>query len=80
MTGYTVHTGSSVKFSSGWDRVFESTPSGKKSTQATPGKAEKTAKSTKKSAAKKAASVTSNKKSAAASKKKSAAKSGKRVK
>ncbi len=22
MTGYTVHTGSSVKFSSGWDNIF----------------------------------------------------------
>lgn len=28
MTGYTVHTGSNDKFSSGWDRVFK----GKKST------------------------------------------------
>ena len=23
MTGYTVHTGSSKKFSSGWDRIFK---------------------------------------------------------
>jgi hypothetical protein len=22
MTGYTVHTGSTLKFSSGWDRIF----------------------------------------------------------
>jgi hypothetical protein len=22
MTGYTVHTGSTVKFSNGWDRIF----------------------------------------------------------
>jgi len=22
MTGYTVHTGSSVKFSNGWDKIF----------------------------------------------------------
>ena len=24
MTGYTVHTGSSEKFSSGWDQIFKS--------------------------------------------------------
>lgn len=24
MTGYTVHTGSTVKFSTGWDRIFGS--------------------------------------------------------
>jgi len=33
MTGYTVHTGSNKKFTSGWDRVFSSSdakkPSGK---------------------------------------------------
>jgi hypothetical protein len=26
MTGYTVHTGTSKKFVSGWDRVFEEKP------------------------------------------------------
>jgi hypothetical protein len=26
MTGYTVHTGSNDKFSSGWDRAFSGTP------------------------------------------------------
>ena len=26
MTGYTVHTGTSKKFVSGWDRVFEGKP------------------------------------------------------
>ncbi len=39
MTGYTVHTGSTVKFADGWDQVFGSkTPSPKKSagTQAEP--------------------------------------------
>jgi hypothetical protein len=25
MTGYTVHTGSSVKFSTGWDNIFSGT-------------------------------------------------------
>ncbi len=30
MTGYTVHTGSSVKFSSGWDRIFEGSGSSRK--------------------------------------------------
>ena len=32
MTGYTVHTGASKKFVSGWDRIFESSePAQKKS-------------------------------------------------
>jgi hypothetical protein len=26
MTGYTVHTGSTVKFSEGWDQIFAGTP------------------------------------------------------
>jgi hypothetical protein len=34
MTGYTVHTGTTVKFSGGWDRIF----SGKKAKKKTPGK------------------------------------------
>ena len=29
MTGYTVHTGASKKFVSGWDRVFTSKPEAK---------------------------------------------------
>jgi hypothetical protein len=29
MTGYTVHTGSSLKFSSSWDRIFKETKSSK---------------------------------------------------
>ena len=29
MTGYTVHTGSTVKFSGGWDRVFSGKKPGK---------------------------------------------------
>lgn len=28
MTGYTVHTGSSVKFSEGWDQIFKGKKSG----------------------------------------------------
>jgi hypothetical protein len=35
MTGYTVHTGSSKKFSSGWDRIFQG-GGGKKAAGATP--------------------------------------------
>lgn len=31
MTGYTVHTGSSEKFSSGWDNIFTNRKSAKKS-------------------------------------------------
>jgi hypothetical protein len=43
MTGYTVHTGSSVKFSDGWDKIFSNgakkkapaaKTSGKKATRA----------------------------------------------
>ncbi len=30
MTGYTVHTGASKKFVSGWDRVFSGQPAEKK--------------------------------------------------
>lgn len=30
MTGYTVHTGASKKFVSGWDRVFGASPDEKK--------------------------------------------------
>ncbi|HET6424415.1 MAG TPA: hypothetical protein VFG20_12070 [Planctomycetaceae bacterium] len=40
MTGYTVHTGSNVKFSGGWDRIF----SGQKATGKKSGKTEATAK------------------------------------
>lgn len=34
MTGYTVHTGSSEKFSSGWDNIFGKGKTGKKSAAA----------------------------------------------
>ena len=53
MTGYTVHTGSSIKFSSGWDLIFQGSKSGGKSPGtglAKPGKSIK--KSVKKSAVK----------------------------
>ena len=33
MTGYTVHTGSTVKFSSSWDRIFSASPSKKSETE-----------------------------------------------
>ncbi len=48
MTGYTVHTGASKKFVSGWDRIF----SDSKSAQAASGATQKKSKS-KKSAGKK---------------------------
>lgn len=59
MTGYTVHTGTSKKFSSGWDRIFgDSEPKtakgkkqGKKSDEKAP-KAKSQAKSGKKQATK----------------------------
>ncbi|HUQ69886.1 MAG TPA: hypothetical protein VM165_10205 [Planctomycetaceae bacterium] len=34
MTGYTVHTGSNKKFTSGWDRVFSSSGAKKSSGKA----------------------------------------------
>lgn len=50
MTGYTVHTGTTVKFAGGWDRVFSGKKSAKsaqtavkKSAKKTPAKAEKPA-------------------------------------
>jgi len=50
MTGYTVHTGASKKFVSGWDRIF----SDSKSAQAASGATQKKSKSkSKKSAGKK---------------------------
>jgi len=43
MTGYTVHTGSSKKFSQGWDQIFKgkaaaksATPSSKKASEKKP--------------------------------------------
>lgn len=41
MTGYTVHTGSSEKFASGWDQIFSGKPKGKSGAKT---KAENTAK------------------------------------
>jgi hypothetical protein len=35
MTGYTVHTGASKKFVSGWDRIFGDSTSGKAASEAT---------------------------------------------
>lgn len=49
MTGYTVHTGSTVKFSDGWDRIF----SGKKKTAGKSKATKKTAKKKPKAAKKK---------------------------
>ncbi len=50
MTGYTVHTGSNDKFSSGWDRAFGSGKKGtKNATTAKSAAAKKPAKSKKKS-------------------------------
>ena len=49
MTGYTVHTGSSVKFSDGWDKIFakgakKKAPSTKAAAKKTPAKKKPTAK------------------------------------
>lgn len=56
MTGYTVHTGSSELFSSGWDAIFKSGAKKKateKSTAKTPKAAQKTSKPKAKKAARK---------------------------
>lgn len=47
MTGYTVHTGTSKKFVSGWDRIFDDKPEEEKE-KATKSKAKKKAKKKKK--------------------------------
>lgn len=52
MTGYTVHTGSTEKFSGGWDRIF----SGKRATKKPAGKKTASSKTGKKAAAGKAKS------------------------
>ncbi len=41
MTGYTVHTGASKKFVSGWDRVFGAEPEPSSSKTAAAGKKQK---------------------------------------
>ena len=48
MTGYTVHTGASKKFVSGWDRIFDDKPEEEKEEKATKSKAKKKAKKKKK--------------------------------
>ena len=56
MTGYTVHTGSNIKFSGGWDRIFSGKANGSsKPKTSAPASAKKAAakKSTKKKASKK---------------------------
>ncbi|HEY0984169.1 hypothetical protein [Schlesneria sp. T3-172] len=53
MTGYTVHTGSTKKFSASWDRIFSGSPTGKKTGEQAESK-KAPAKVAKKSAARKA--------------------------
>ena len=53
MTGYTVHTGSTEKFSEGWDRIFKSSGAGKKGTGAKSAKSPGAAKAASKGKAKK---------------------------
>lgn len=55
MTGYTVHTGTSKKFASGWDSVFGNQPAPKTKGQAKPAPKASSAKPAKKKAAKKSA-------------------------
>ncbi len=57
MTGYTVHTGSTEAFSSGWDNIFggKSRQSGAKKAAGTKAAAKKTAAKATRPAAKKAA-------------------------
>lgn len=47
MTGYTVHTGASKKFVSGWDKVFGNAPAEKKAAGKSSGKAQGKSKSVK---------------------------------
>ncbi len=48
MTGYTVHTGSSEKFSQGWDQIFQGQKKPPTKAEAKPAAAKKTVKSSKK--------------------------------
>jgi hypothetical protein len=66
MTGYTVHTGSTKKFSSGWDRIFSGDTSGESGAPTTSAKKKA---ASKKSAPKKAASAGKAKAQAAKSSK-----------
>ena len=50
MTGYTVHTGSTVKFSSSWDRIFSASSAKKSESKGTKAKNETTEKPLKKGA------------------------------
>ena len=52
MTGYTVHTGSTVKFSGGWDRIFLGNQPGKKTVDAKSAKVRSPIAAAKKSAVK----------------------------
>lgn len=58
MTGYTVHTGTSKKFTEGWDNIFDS----KKSAGKKAGTKKKSAKKQKKSVTAKAKSAVKKKK------------------
>lgn len=54
MTGYTVHTGTTIKFSEGWDRIFqEATAKAEKSPKKKPASGAAKAKARAKRAAKK---------------------------
>lgn len=53
MTGYTVHTGSTEKFSEGWDQIFKTTRGGKSAARAKKPAKAKTARSKKRGAGKK---------------------------
>lgn len=54
MTGYTVHTGSSEKFSGGWDKIFGQKQAGKaKSAQRKPAKKKPAGKPVKRKSARK---------------------------
>lgn len=52
MTGYTVHTGSTVKFSGGWDRIFSGKASASRDQSASKKSLKKTVTQAKKTPAK----------------------------
>jgi hypothetical protein len=80
MTGYTVHTGSTIKFSTGWDLIFQGKKTEKKSSVAQSVKPEKTPKKVAKESTKKNAVKPVKAKTSHAAKKKSATTSVKRRK
>jgi hypothetical protein len=83
MTGYTVHTGSTIKFSQGWDLIFQGAQPKKTAVESVPKKSVRGSKAPKKTAVKpvkKTAVKVTKKKSSPATQKKASSKAVKKGK